>query len=66
MSYQVKKKGGSVTMVKIDSVDGQQRESYVGAIEPYTTEKRLHELQTFNRRHVKSSWGLDAYFLLEE
>jgi len=52
MSYQVKKKGGSVTMVKIDSVDGQQRESYIGAIEPFTTEKRLHELQEFNVLHA--------------
>jgi len=52
MSYQVKKKGGSVVMVKIDSADGQQRESYIGAIEPYTTKERLHELQTFNKLHA--------------
>jgi len=39
-------------MVKIDSVDGQQRESYIGAIEPFTTEKRLHELQEFNVLHA--------------
>ena len=28
MSYQVKKKGGSVVMVKIDSADGKQRENF--------------------------------------
>lgn len=52
MSYQVKKKGGSVVMVKIDSVDKKQRESYIGAIEPYTTDARLHELQAFNKLHA--------------
>lgn len=52
MSYQVKKKGGSVVMVDIDSVDSKQRESYVGAIEPYTTVARLHELQAFNKLHA--------------
>ena len=49
MSNQVVQKGGSVCMVWKKKGES---ERYIGAIEPYTTVERLHELQAFNKRHA--------------
>jgi len=46
MSYQIVKKGGSVCMVDRNR---NQPERYIGAIEPYTTKERLHQIQAFNK-----------------
>jgi len=46
MSYQIVKKGGSVVMVDRNR---NQPERYIGAIEPYTTKERLHQIQAFNK-----------------
>jgi len=46
MSYQIVKKGGSVCMVDRNR---NQPEQYIGAIEPYTTKERLHQIQAFNK-----------------
>jgi len=46
MSYQIVKKGGSVCMVDRNR---NQSERYIGAIEPYTTKERLHQIQAFNK-----------------
>ena len=49
MSNQVVSKGGSVCMVWKKKGES---ERYIGAIEPYKTVERLHELQAFNKRHA--------------
>jgi len=46
MSYQIVKKGGSVCMVDRNR---NQPERYIGAIEPYMTKERLHQIQAFNK-----------------
>ena len=46
MSYQIVKKGGSVCMVDRNR---NQSERYIGAIEPYTTKERLHQIQAYNK-----------------
>jgi len=46
MSYQIVKKGGSVCMVDRNR---NQPERYIGAIEPFTTKERLHQIQAFNK-----------------